>query len=160
PLTGNAAKCEDSVAKPRTTYIANARPAPAVPTESDVRAKLSGLDVPFVHNDGQADARVSFYAQTFAGTVFVTKTGEIVYSLLGPGIDGEKGTGRAGGAAERHGPGWTLVERFDRGSVRPRAEEPAPTNVSSFLGSEPKRWRSHAATYAGVGLGEVWPGIE
>jgi len=30
---------------------------------------------------GQANERVAFYARTFGGTVFVTKSGEIVYSL-------------------------------------------------------------------------------
>ncbi|MDR4507969.1 MAG: SBBP repeat-containing protein [Candidatus Brocadiaceae bacterium] len=41
------------------------------------------LRIPFVANEGQSDEQVRFYAKTFGGTVFVTKDGEIVYSLQG-----------------------------------------------------------------------------
>ena len=37
--------------------------------------------MPFIANNGQVDEQVKFYAKTFGGTVFVTKDGEIVYSL-------------------------------------------------------------------------------
>ncbi len=45
--------------------------------------KISGLQIPFIENQGQIkDKSVRFYANTFAGTVFVTEKGEIVYSLI------------------------------------------------------------------------------
>src|SRR5262245_636470 len=44
-------------------------------------AQLSGLKLPFIENQGQHDAEVRFSASTFAGTVFVTRDGELVYSL-------------------------------------------------------------------------------
>ncbi|MEK6527285.1 MAG: hypothetical protein AABZ36_00160, partial [Nitrospirota bacterium] len=45
--------------------------------------KVSGLQIPFIENQGQIkDKSVRFYANTFAGTVFVTDKGEIVYSLI------------------------------------------------------------------------------
>src|SRR3990172_4807814 len=37
--------------------------------------------MPFIANEGQVDERVAFYSKTFGGTVFVTKDGDIVYSL-------------------------------------------------------------------------------
>ena len=37
--------------------------------------------MPFIANEGQTDEKVAFYANTFGGTVFVTKDGNIVYSL-------------------------------------------------------------------------------
>jgi hypothetical protein len=37
--------------------------------------------MPFIANKGQTDEKVAFYAKTFGGAVFVTKDGEIVYSL-------------------------------------------------------------------------------
>ncbi|HLE87209.1 MAG TPA: hypothetical protein VI727_06065 [Candidatus Brocadiaceae bacterium] len=37
--------------------------------------------MPFIANEGQVDERVAFYAKTFGGTVFVTKDGDIMYSL-------------------------------------------------------------------------------
>lgn len=48
--------------------------------------KLSRATVPFVVNAGQWDSRAAFAAQTFAGTVFVTKKGELIYSLPGKPI--------------------------------------------------------------------------
>ena len=39
------------------------------------------LQIPFIANNGQVDDRVVFYANTFGGTVFVTKDGDIVYTL-------------------------------------------------------------------------------
>lgn len=43
--------------------------------------KTKKLQIPFLANNGQVDEQVKFYANTFGGTVFVTKDGEIVYSL-------------------------------------------------------------------------------
>jgi hypothetical protein len=45
--------------------------------------KVSGLQIPFIENQGQIKNKsVKFYASTFAGTVFITDKGEIVYSLI------------------------------------------------------------------------------
>ncbi len=43
--------------------------------------KTKKLQIPFIANNGQVDKQVRFYANTFGGTVFVTKDGEIVYAL-------------------------------------------------------------------------------
>src|SRR3989338_7110077 len=43
--------------------------------------KTMKLQMPFIANNGQMGEQVIFYAKTFGGTVFVTKEGEIVYSL-------------------------------------------------------------------------------
>ena len=43
--------------------------------------KTKKLQIPFIANNGQVDKQVKYYAKTFGGTVFVTKEGEIVYSL-------------------------------------------------------------------------------
>ena len=51
------------------------------PSKEDVAHKMQSIQIPFVANNGQVDDRVKFYAKTFGGTVFVTKEGEIVYSL-------------------------------------------------------------------------------
>ena len=45
--------------------------------------KIPGLQIPFIENQGQIKNKsVRFYASTFAGTVFITDKGEIVYSLI------------------------------------------------------------------------------
>ena len=51
------------------------------PSKEEVAHKMQSIQIPFVANNGQVDKQVKFYANTFGGTVFVTKDGEIVYSL-------------------------------------------------------------------------------
>src|SRR6478672_3132295 len=51
-------------------------------------AKLASASVPFVPNNGQWDSRAAFAAQTFAGTLFVTTEGKLVYSLPGNPVAG------------------------------------------------------------------------
>ena len=53
----------------------------ACPTREELISKTRTLQMPFIANNGQVDGQVRFYAKTFGGTVFVTKEGEIVYSL-------------------------------------------------------------------------------
>ena len=84
-------------------------PGPAfarVTPDAHVQAQLAGVRVPFLANEGQVDARVAYYAPTFAGTVFVTRQGEMVYALRGPS------RGRDGARARRVStptPGWSLT---------------------------------------------------
>ncbi|MBF8277300.1 MAG: hypothetical protein HW390_2373, partial [Candidatus Brocadiaceae bacterium] len=51
------------------------------PSKEEFIQKTQTLRMPFIANNGQMDEQVRFYAKTFGGTVFVTKEGEIVYSL-------------------------------------------------------------------------------
>lgn len=51
------------------------------PSKEEVSQKTMKLRMPFITNEGQADERVKFYANTLSGRVFVAKDGEIVYSL-------------------------------------------------------------------------------
>ena len=46
----------------------------AVPAAT--KQKLAKLQIPFISNQGQGDKEIKFYARTFSGTVFVTKTGD------------------------------------------------------------------------------------
>ena len=68
-----------------TTATASHTPAPTLAT---AQQKLAAMSVPFVPNAGQWDARAAFAAQTFAGTLFVTQQGELVYSLPGRPLPG------------------------------------------------------------------------
>ena len=49
--------------------------------KAEFAQKTQKLQMPFIANEGQVDECVAFYAKTFGGTVFVTKNGDIVYSL-------------------------------------------------------------------------------
>ena len=120
--------------------------AGATPDDVHTREQLASLRLPFIANEGQVAAPVSYYAPTFAGTLFVTQQGELVYSLPAPTTTASRA-------------GWTLTETPRGRRGRPVGQEPSVTGVSYFLGDDPARWRSHVANYDQLGLGEVWPGV-
>jgi hypothetical protein len=128
--------------------------ASAPPEASEVRAQLAGVRVPFVANQGQVDARVAYYAPTFAGTLFVTRRGELVYALSGPRTDPKRDRGRPSA-----NPGWSLTETLLGGHARPVAQDRSTIGVSSFRGNDPARWHASLPTWEQVSLGEVWPGV-
>jgi len=124
----------------------------ATPDPDTVRARLGGVGVPFVANEGQVDARVAYYAPTFAGTLFVTREGELVHALPSPSTR-PRGTPSLG-------LGWSITETLVGGRARPVGVLRSATGVSVFHGADPARWRAGLPTYEQVSLGEVWPGIE
>src|SRR3989338_5844280 len=63
------------------TPVLTANEPATKPTNQEFKQKTAKLHMPFIANNGQVDEQVRFYAKTFGGTVFVTKNGEIVYSL-------------------------------------------------------------------------------
>src|SRR5215470_391056 len=128
-------------------------PTSAPPTAAAVAERLDGLTVPFVANTGQSDPRVAYYAPTFAGTVFVTGEGEVVYALPAPGHR-EQAAGLQEPAS-----GWTLTESFVDGHPTPVGAHAAATHLSVFVGQDRTRWQPDVASYADVALGAVWPGI-
>ncbi len=128
--------------------------------EEPLRERIGDVRVPFIANDGQTDAVVAYYAQTFAGTVFITRDGRIVYSLPGKSA-GREGRPHGRPRAAPASAGWSLTEApvGSTSGARPAAQKRAQTQVSYFLGNEPSAWRSGIATYEGVSLGQVWPGV-
>jgi hypothetical protein len=96
----------------------------------------------FVPNAGQASGEVAFEAKTRAATIFVTRRGELVYSLRGR--DGA----------------WNLSETFVGGRPMPSGGDRAPTRVSYFLDADPARWREALPVYASVRFPEVWERID
>ncbi|MBF8275297.1 MAG: hypothetical protein HW390_370 [Candidatus Brocadiaceae bacterium] len=48
---------------------------------NEVIQKAQGIQLPFIKNEEQMDEEVAFFTNTFQGGVFVTKRGELVYSL-------------------------------------------------------------------------------
>ena len=109
--------------------------------------------VPFVENVGQlARAEVGYYAELASGTVFVTKDGDVVYSLPCPRT---AGTGNDAEPAR-----WAFRESFARGgALHPAGADPSPILVSSFTGPRPEGWHPRLPAFGRVDLGEVVPGI-
>lgn len=115
------------------------------------RQKLPELRPPFIANEGQTSAEVAYYAPTPAGTLFVTRRGELVYRL--------RETPSAGRDRRADTPGWSLTETLVRGRPRPVARDRGDARVSYFVGGDTRRWRSDVVTWDAVDLGEVWPGV-
>jgi hypothetical protein len=118
------------------------------PTHEAVARRSAALALPFIENRGEVDARVRYYAQTFAGRLFVTRDGEIVYSLASPPSD------------EGSRLGLTLREVLVGARIASITGEAATTTrVSSFQGRDRSRWRNALPAYGAVSFGEVYPGI-
>lgn len=110
------------------------------------QAKLAGVSLPFIENKGQIqEDGVRFYADTFAGRVYITDRG-ITYAL-----PAEKGTGES----------WAFEESFaGKTVISPAAAGKSESRVSSFKGTDKSKWQKNLTTYESITLGEIYPGIE
>ncbi len=142
--------------------------------EDKVKAKLVSLSIPFIENTGQIENdEVSFYAKTFGGTVFITKEGDIVYSL--PKFPDESNDSLRNKKANKNViskdiyedikklpiKGIALKEKLFGANIKEiKGEERAVTKVSYFIGNDPSKWKNNISTYNLVSLGEVYKGIE
>ncbi len=107
----------------------------------EMREKLYKVSLPFVENKGQLPEEVEFYASTFGGTVFVTDSGKLVYSLGG------------------EDKGWVIEEVFGSvGEVKGLERSNAVVNI--FKGNKEEEWRRGIPTYEVVSMGEVARGVE
>ncbi|MBI5307412.1 MAG: SBBP repeat-containing protein, partial [Planctomycetes bacterium] len=135
------------------------------PLKEKVTQEIQKLQAPFIANNGQIDGRVRFYAQTFRGTVFVTKDGEIVYSLpeVKQGSEGIKA--QEGNLTEdcqlEEARGITLKEQLVGSNISEiKGGAKSTTVVSYFTGHDPSKWQSNVSTYEIVDMGEVYEGID
>jgi len=127
-------------------FVASASASQATPGTFSA-AKVAGLEIPFIANQGQYEDDVEFYAQTFGGTVFVTEDGALHYALIRARED-ERRTS------------VLLKETFVGGTIREiRGLEKSPTIVNYYIGSDPEGWRTNVPTFAVISLGELYEGI-
>jgi len=111
-------------------------------------SKLAKISLPFIENQGQLDQEVRFYANTFAGTVFVTEDG-LTYALMNRASEEDEST-----------QGVAVKERFlSEQALRATGFDKSDAIVNYFVG-EKERWRSNIPTYNAVNLGEVWSGVD
>ncbi len=146
--------------------------------ESDkntVIKKVSGLLMPFIENQGQIkDKTVKFYANTFAGTVFVTDKGEIVYSLIkseNSELRSRKLENKQNNS-ELQTPNSQLLTHNSLTkavTIKETLERPEQSEIKGINKSEIKvnyfvggkdNWRTNISTWQEVTLGEVYKGIE
>jgi len=111
--------------------------------------QVKNVRIPWIKNIGQQHEDVGYYARTFAGTVFISNKGEILYSIP---VEG-KGS-------------FAMSEIFIRDNqkvvkkMKVNGEKPSITKVNYFIGNNPEKWRTNVPTFQSVQLGEVWPGIK
>ncbi len=133
--------------------------------EKTVTLKVQKVQAPFIANYGQVDERVLFYAQTFDGTVFVNKDGEIVYALP-EGRHGCEGTkDRRGNQTQNHlvqdVRGVALKEQLVGGKINEaKGGSKSVATVNYFTGNDLSHWQSNIPTYEIVEMGEIYEGID
>ncbi|MBI5376066.1 MAG: SBBP repeat-containing protein, partial [Candidatus Schekmanbacteria bacterium] len=115
----------------------------SVADSNRIMSKAAKLQMPFIENRGQLqDKNVKFYANTFAGNVFVTEKGELFYGL----VKGEASTRIC----------ETLIGAIPSTI---KGESKSATKVNYFTGSK-DNWKSNISTWDSVNLGEVYEGVE
>ena len=134
-----------------------------------IMEKVFKIQIPFIVNQGQIyDQNVRFYAKTFGGTLYVTKSGELIYSLQKFGENArEKLTNKSvrsyrnrtkEGLKRKE---WTLKESLIGALLAvPEGKETAETKVNFFTGNEKGKWKTNITTYNTLSLGEIYEGIE
>ncbi len=129
-------------------------------TAASIAHNAQKLRAPFMPNEGQVDERVAFHANTFGGSVFVTREGRIVYSLP-DSRNADSGNTQHGLRNEPAIKGIAIQEELVGGMIGAiQGEERAITNVTYFKGKDPSSWKGNVPTYGVVNLGEVYRGIE
>ena len=124
--------------------VVSASKLPEEVQRAEILNKTYRIQIPFVENKGQVeDSNISFYANTFGGTVFVGKDGTLIYSF--PSQD--KG-------------GVVVKEVVANKKVEIKGLEPSPTKINYFKGKDQSNWKSNIPSYNSVSLGEVYKGIE
>lgn len=116
--------------------------------QSEFSTRISKVQIPFIVNEGQYNEDVKFYAKTFSGMVFITKNGEIVYSL--PMYGKYKIT-----------TGIAIKENFTGGKTNNiTGQEQSLTKVSYIKGVDRLKWSKNVSTYNSIDFDEVYDGIE
>lgn len=129
--------------------------------EKLLKPETEGIRIPFTANCGQTDAEVKFYARTFGGMVFVTKSGEIVYSLLAANqVTNQMGHKESAGLCRDEYTGLALTEQLIGGRIGDvRGQGLYITKINCFRGNDSSQWRRNVPSYESVNLGEVCEGI-
>ncbi len=108
----------------------------------NVKQKLTTINAPFIENVGQIkDDTVKYYANTFAGNIYVTNK-DIIYL-----------------SNAQNNTSWITKEIFLDGDLIPTGHEKSDAVVNYFKGNS-DNWKSEIPTYNTVTLGNVWPLIQ
>jgi len=142
----------------------NGHVTPAEASKEEIKQgmmeKVFKIQIPFILNKGQIhDENVRFYARTFGGNFYVTKTGEMVYSFQKFGRKAKRVLRDKPSRSETT-KGWVLKESLLGAiSSEPQGIEKAKTKINNFIGNEKKGWKMDIPTYNAINLGEVYKGV-
>ncbi|MDT3429053.1 hypothetical protein J2Z22_004652 [Paenibacillus forsythiae] len=111
----------------------------------EAEEQLGKLVLPFIKNEGQISGKqVQYYADTFAGRIFVTGSG-LTYALKA-GEDGKAS--------------WALNETFVNASAfLATGKNPVTTEINYFKGDKSK-WQKGVTGYEELSLGRVFQGVD
>jgi len=116
--------------------------------------ELAKVHLPFIENQGQMSPQVKFYANTFAGTVFVAEDG-LTYAI-GKSAASDKVADNADQARQMA----AIKEKFLHSNpLEPSGAKRSSAVVNYFVGNQ-EDWRSNIPAYEVVRLGEVWPAVD
>jgi hypothetical protein len=134
----------------------------------DVSNELTKLTLPFIENVGQIENKdVKFYANTFAGTVFVTEDGGLTYTFTRPSSTDSFSYSSQEDVSSTSSRGVALKERFLNPQSSSSSLHPLPVGliksdsiINYFVGNEKEKWHTNIQAYDSVGITEVWPHID
>ena len=129
-------------------------------SKAEVIQKTAKLQMPFIANNGQMDKKVKFYANTFGGSVFVTKDGEIVYALPKSGdvVDGETHRKAAKCAKERSEKHISHQDTKNTGEMTSWRVQVCNLNPGVYLdnGALFNQWQNQPYNLSSTQIGETW----
>jgi len=112
-----------------------------------INQEISAIEIPFIENRGQIEnPEVRFYTRIFCGDVFITKTGELIYSISPQEKTPEK---------------ILLHENFLNSRIRNiSGKEENFAKINYLKGKDPAKWQRNIRTYKSLSLGKIYEGIE
>src|SRR5207245_4527598 len=114
------------------------------------KERLATIILPFIQNMAQLNPQVRYYANTFAGTVFVTNEG-LTYSIPDP--SNEKTSAKESRTYS------VIQEDFAGKELKISGVQKSSAGVSYFIGNSKKDWYTDIPTYDTLSLGTLYPGI-
>lgn len=154
---GISAQLKDSDPEALPSH-AVAAPLRAASSRTVASGRISPVSLPITleENVGQADKRVAYLARGKGMTALLTRTG--IEVVVGP-RGGEKGIGGAVKLRVIQVPTGSRASNRVAGKFVWHGVQKLRGESNYFLGSDPRRWRSHVAHYEGAEAREIFPGL-
>ena len=129
-----------------------------ISTSTDLSTNsFKNCQLPFLQNMGQHHPAVSYYANMFSGTVFLTKQGEIVYALHDLNVQQSK----TQPGKQKEIKSLSIREEFVNANInRFKGNHFIESKINYINDSDPSKWKNDIPAYESVSLGEIFQGIE